>query len=424
MEAEGAETFLRQLAEAQLRHARTAGSLDDAIVRTHAVAAAFIATDVLTRPSAEDILADLDAAAALRHLAAGDGAQLLHALLWRPRRPPGVAPGVRPRLPPVQVRVSPVGRRLGPRGDGAGADLYLLALVAAPTRAWLTAATCGAPRAADLAAVDDGGREYKLGRAGGIIPVTPPPPPDAVWLDVTSGRQTVRVDLTAPCPAAEVDVSPLDLTPGERYLQWKAESLLSAPNPDRQARLLADLVAPLTAAGLVPHGSVVPGQLAALFAVLNVPGHALANRPESLPERWASLLASSSLAARQGPRDEPAGPPAAAHLTVAVPEVDHAAVTLAGLVTQGTKTTVFGQVTGVPTSFRAPAPGPPSWWLRDDRGQWHLIKAHSWSDDGFTTFEASVFPSLPPTVTRVEVYVTGGTMQARAALPLTWWARD
>lgn len=436
MESERAETYLRQLAEAQLRRARTAGNFMEAVERTHGVAAAFIATDVVSRPAAGEILADLRVAAAARHLAEPVGAQLLRSALQH-RRPPGIAPGVRPRLPPLPVRVIRVGRRLRLRADATDADLYLLALVATPVRAWLTAAAYGLPRVPGLTAVDDSGRTYRLGNASGMlyqsrssayegeIGITPAPPPDAAWLEITCGRQTVRIGLAPARAAVEAVTSPLGLTLGERYLQARAEWLLFAPNPARQAPLLAEVTAALTAVGMMPADSVLPGQLAALLAALKVPARSLPSLPGTLPERWASLLASPRPGAPgPGGDGEPGGPPAAAHLTAALPAADDGAVTLAGLITKGGRTTVFGQFTGVPASFRGDAALPPSWWLRDDGGQWHAITMRSWSEDGFTTFEASVLPPVRPAVTGVEVYVIGRTTEVRAALPLTWWARD
>ncbi|MBO0806187.1 MAG: hypothetical protein J2P25_24330, partial [Nocardiopsaceae bacterium] len=179
---------------------------------------------------------------------------------------------------------------------------------------------------------------------------------------------------------------------------------------------LASAVPAVRAVGVLPDGSLVPGQVAALAERLGAPGRMIAE-PGELPERWASLL-NDGLYVTGG------GPTAAAHLAAVLPEADGLAIHLAGLVTlPGMGTRIFGglRVEMPARGGQSPSPGQ-ALWLRDDRGSWHSVSLGGWSscEDGYS-FQAAVVPPVGPETSHIELYITGPTTEVRVASPLTWW---
>ncbi|HEX6452638.1 MAG TPA: hypothetical protein VF060_24660 [Trebonia sp.] len=398
-----------------------------------------------------------------------------------------------PEDPSEDVSVIPAGAVLRLRDD-ADEDIYLLSYVTTPGRAWLSVAartaeprlprrhasppsernagpqryvhkvppegttspnppgTMGTPggtrrrdtfAAGGLTAVDDAGRKYELYFSGGgghwylgRLTVSPTPPPGIAWLEVRCAGQSVRLDLTAAAPDADVTVRPVAGSAGEGYLLQRAEALLghaaAAGGTAGIAGLvvaemtgLASAVPALRAVGVLPGDSPVPGQLAALAERMGAPGPGrLIAEPGKLPERWAGVLdASGSGALRAadarsgGAGSTDADTIAAAHLTAVLPEADGLAVHLAGMVTLPDEgTLIFGGLRAWSTD------GGQSLWLRDGSGAWHAVSITGWSSNGSSyTFQAGVVPPVGPDVSHVEFYATGATTQVRAVIPLTWW---
>jgi hypothetical protein len=496
---EAPESYLRRFTEAQLRRlAAGETTAADCASRVDAVAAAFEGTGVLDGEQAEDIAADLDVALAARSpergtlLHAGRRAQVsalrgetgfarifARSAQMRAR---GIGEGGDGEDPPAQALVVPAGAVLRLRHNGVDEDVYLLSYVATSGRAWLSvAARTSEPRIPrrhasppstrnprvrqpspkpstfagnGLTAVDDAGRTYSLGFSGGgghwylgRLSVFPAPPPGVSWLEVRSGGESARLDLTARPPAAEVTVRAVARGAGEAYLLRRAESLLGFPGA--QAGLvaaevtgLASAVPALRAVGMLPDDSPIPGQLATLAERMGAPGRMIAE-PGELPERWAGVLdaggcpadadaggpiamavrgigstITGGMAMITGGMDaDDHGPVAAAHLAAVLPEADGVAVQLAGLVTlPGAGTLIFGGVRAWSKD------GGQSLWLRDDAGRWHAVSIRGWSSNGSSyTFQAAVVPPVGPDTSRVEFYVTGTTTEVRAAIPLTWW---
>jgi hypothetical protein len=482
MSTHDAEGYLRGFAEAQLRRL-AAGEVTaaDCASRVDAVAAAFEGTGVLDGELAADIAADLDVAIAAR---SPERPTLLHAGRRRQisalrgaagfarvfarsdqLRARGISEGGGPG-DPSPVSVVPAGAVLRVRDDGADEDIYLLSYVVTPGRAWLNvAARTTEPRVprrhasppsarnpgtarppgpgtfagGGMTAVDEAGRTYSLGFSGGggqwwlgRLSLAPAPPPGITRLEVRCGGQSCGLDLTAAPRRAENTVRSVAGSPGEAYLLRRAEGLLgNAEAPGGLAGLeaagLACAVPALRAVGLLPDGSPVPGQLAALAERLGAPGRLIAE-PGELPERWAGVLDAGVRAA--GPAADArgagtaradgtnaAGPVAAAYLSAVLPETDGLEIHLAGMVTLPDEgTLMFG-------GLRAESDdGGQSLWLRDDAGGWHAVSVRGWSSSGNSyTFQAAVEPPVGPETSRVEFYVTGATAEVRAVIPLTWW---
>jgi hypothetical protein len=491
--SEDPETYLRRFAEGQLR--RLAGgeaSAADCASRVDAVAAAFEGTGLLDRERAEAVAADLAVAFAARSperdtpLHAGRRAQVSalrgetglasmfarNPLFARNASPPGEAG------PSGEAVVVPVGAVLRLREDGRDEDVYLLSYVTVAGKAWLNVAVDGSRRQTPapggrtnvglagigggipvgghgarqrMTATDNAGRPYRLGFSGGgsqalslgQLSLQPVPPPGIAWLEVHCAGESVRIDLTATAPGAEVTVRSVAGNIGEAYLLRRAEILLTRPSRIAAAEVtgLASAVPALRAVGALPGDSPVPGQVAALAERMGAPGRAIA-APAELPERWADIAAARSAPAAAGGIGEAGGiggTVAAAWLSAVLPEADGLAIYLAGLATlPGNGTLIFGGLqvrTGndQPGDSRpedsqpgagqpAFSPGQAALWVRDDAGGWHSVAIRGWSRHGSSyTFRAAVEPPIGPGVSSVGFYVAGATTEIRAVIPLTWW---
>ncbi|HEY1698322.1 MAG TPA: hypothetical protein VGG75_01215 [Trebonia sp.] len=511
MSSESAETYLRLFAEDRLRHladgALTAAECDASV---GAVAAAFQATGVLDRARADEIASQFSVAIAARStetsLSPHQPRRTRAAVLRgsgrvsprhppRPGMPAGPAPGLAAQAGAAagasgRTRVVPVGAVLRTQGGGqagdsttASEDIYLLAYVAIPGRAWLDVAArtsepparrpasppsgrnAGARKArpstfagGGMTATDNDGQRYTLGFSGGggtwylgRLTLSPPPPPALEWLDISCGGRTVRADLRAQPPEAECHVRKPDATAGEAYLLRRAEAILFRPaRAATEATGLASIVPALRAVGALPARSEVPGQVAALLKRLAVPGPAIA-APGGLPARWAAVLAARASAARDpATRDSAAGSSAApggggdeggaaddhaltaAHVAAVLPAADGIAVTLTGLITRAAEgTVIFGALQERPPDSALEERPPDSrWqerismWLADETGAWHSVTVSGWSSNARgCTFTADVVPPLTPTTTTttIEFYVTSPETEVRAAIPVTWW---
>lgn len=448
MDSERAETYLRDLAEAELRRARDAKGSE--MPRVHAVAAAFTGIGALERARADSIVEEFISALALRSL--GDE--------WHLRRPLPPDRGAPPAPEPVSV--TPIGELLELREGESDMDVYLLAAITTPSVTCLTTGILskakgslpqrrrprdpgpplpgslspfaalmplsGVPR--DLVAVDDSGRAYNLFFGGGgdlswhagqftLMGSRRSGMPETVaWLDVGCEENSIRLDLTARPPAAPVTTTPRAHGDGERFLLVRTEAVL-AHSWDIRDDLpeVTAMVTALRAIEALPEESPLPGQIAALRKRHKLPGADLADTPAALPDRWVTaLLARERRGSTAHP--DPAGPPAAAHLSVVFPEVDQITTVLAGLVTAQGQTTLHGAFFG---HLEANYADGPSIWLRDDTGQWHVATPGSWNDGGVIVFHARVLPPVTPAVKAMEVLIITRTADLGALVPLTWW---
>jgi hypothetical protein len=313
MNREGAETYLRLLAEAAIRRARSAsqehglaGSADLGGHRTRLklVGQALAAVGALDSGPLEDILVDFNLAMAVRaSSAAGPGrGQALAASLafhgqpvqqlpmtWAVRlglgRDPaasgpagpgaGPAPGETGPGDGAEDRFVPVGLKVPFRDTDASGELFLMSFTRTRAGARFFAVwNIRAPAWRDISLIpvseftvtDDRGARYGLefapsGDSGWTseVIVCPAPPPGARWLDITApGSTTVRAGLGPADPDGpqnRAQISETDTSPGEHLLVMIGERLLAAVpdqprNPWRQATAVAPPALRHMAAGL------------------------------------------------------------------------------------------------------------------------------------------------------------------------------
>jgi hypothetical protein len=472
MNRERAETYLRQLAEAELRRART---LPAALVRTRQdtarltlAAQALVAVGAVDAGTADEIRAGFDLAVAIwqpgqvNQARAGqrglspDAQMRLARLMHRPpRRAATAAPPVsglsagHPRPPPPRAsrRAVPVGQVIRLRDDDVRRELLVVAYVQSADGARFTTAGWPFRPFTPFTAADDRGASYQIGFGGEMRPrellLRPDPSHQIRWLDLITapGESAIRIDLDPPIPVPEVTVTRNATSSGEllldviaaRILTWAASSPGNAGQPaattaDLRALVCdgpGDIVAALHAAGGLSPASRVPGQLAGLCARLGIPGHGITAPPAGdLPERWRSMLTSSH---RREPQAGP-GPAILAATVAKLPELDGAQIAILGLHHGERSTIVHMLASGVTLEgdwqyARAVRPLP-ALWIRDSNGRWHATSTNGvspmWGDPREVMVWLAVMPPLDRGTAWIEVVATGSSAEVRARLPLSW----
>ena len=275
---ERAETYLRLLAEAELRRVgdqlrrldiaakdiwadpgmtpfRTSESATWKVVRAGRI---LVAAGMLDQDCLDHLAADLHAAIKVRSrlLLNWDRRRgMLHRTIFEP-------PVSRPSRGAIQaMQVAPIGGALRVHGDRAPWTLHLLSLVRTETEALITVAmrmhwppdgssadlelTGAGPHHMpyeQLWAVDDQGTRYAVrfegGRGGtvtwlGIARLSPVPPRDVRQLDlIGDGTRLIRLPLGPSAPAghqaALPAAEPVAIGPGERLLVLEAERILAS----------------------------------------------------------------------------------------------------------------------------------------------------------------------------------------------------
>ena len=272
-----------------------------------------------------------------------------------------------------------------------------------------------------------------------ILCLYPDPPRDLSWLDLatTPGEPAVRIDLATPPPAAAT-ISQITGSPAEQLLNDLAIRLLATgaifpqdililltemalarpgPLPDTVGGL-GDIIAALQASGALAPASLVPGQLAALCARLNLTGRGITVPPgRDLPERWLSMLTHGQ---RTTAQTAPAAGCAAA--AAALPDLDGIRLSVLGLASSDDGTILHAYAGGM---MRSAYYGPPEHnlapaiWIRDSRGRWHATRVTSYHE-GDVTMRLQIVPPLSHRTAQLEVILTGHSAEARATLPLPW----
>jgi len=316
MNREGAETFLRLLAETGIRGPMTpaprmpwsadapAGSTGQLLVTA---AQALIAVQALDGETAEQILTDFDLAAIVRpgqpqpapvapaRAARPRPGQLRFTIPRRYRLPPalGTTPSTPPRPGGIE-RFVPVGVSVPFGDDEFTGELHLLcyahlasgALFAATWSIRQSAAPYVAFRAHPRVLTwrftisDDRGRRYDLDTTGSDDPASadliwlrPDPPPDIGWLEFSSpGTSPVRVELAA-AAGVEPEVSEARLSAGEQLLIMIAGRLMAlaahVPQDQRSRPVLTSWPGPAPRSALAPRPvPASPGALDATAAGL------------------------------------------------------------------------------------------------------------------------------------------------------------
>jgi hypothetical protein len=305
MNREGAETYLRLLAEAELRGPMVPARRQPwagpggSTARLTAVAQALTAVRALDFETVEDILADFDLAVSVRQPAdrhrSGSGAvgprpgrllfpspgmlarrSRLAALSRRePARAPQPGPGPGPGGPD---RLVPVGLTVPYRDEGLSGEMFLMVFAhtgagAQFTMVWQTHSRYDPERDPihpgllpfeRFTVTDDRGGRYQLdfARSGGPewagdVSLRPEPPGDIRWLDISApDGPVIRVELDQGTAEAagggaeaagggELAVSETKLSPGEHLLVMLAERLLTvAPEFPHALRMQLAAITP------------------------------------------------------------------------------------------------------------------------------------------------------------------------------------
>lgn len=471
-----AETYLRQVAEAELRRATSdpaqpspserhpgAGGLVMHSRRMERVAYALISVGAVERSVAEAVDDDFGIALAVRPSdqppPASQAWMTAHRQVVRRARqvlassmPVSPAPPGNPPGPPggqVLHRIAPAGTMLPVSADDERGELYLLsyshsgagARFTAVGRSRIHAFHPGIFRLDRLAATDDKGNSYGFvfngesdgGEWIGELTLCPEPPPDIRWLDVESGHTTRRIGLGPESAPPAVTLTRDTHTPGEHFLHGIAAQVLASLSaglgdlsrqvtefrprlPGQVTQGIGDIVAALQAAGVLSPLSPVPGQLVTLCESLGIAGHGIAASPaRDLPEPWLSMLAHVN---RRRPRAAPAAA-GCAGAALALPELDGIRLRVLGLRGGADGTVLHVRASGVRGDGRDAVL--PLIWMRDQSGRWHTTRKNlsGMRHDGELSACLDVVPPLGRDST-VELLVAGWSAQVRATLPLRW----
>jgi hypothetical protein len=481
MNRERAETFLRLLAETELRAAYEGAFVSNApwlgdspgtnLGRLARVSQALTAVHALDPAVAQYVLADFAIALSVRQHSDPSPVLLtrpamargrLYARAWPGPPDPGLAgPGAVGRGSVGPDCYVPLGLTVPFRHEDVSGEVSLLSYAhtssgARFTVTWRTRKPVGqglmgqhfaGPVIPRLLTVSDdrgGGYQLEFGFTdwAGQIRLRPDPPDGLRWLELSApGQKPVRIRLGEPDPrwadGAGPRVTPTDLSTGEQMLTVFADRLLMAAGehgPDlRQTAYfrgplhlmtagLGDVVAALEAAEVLPPRSQVPGQLAALCASLSITGHGLTAPPgPELPERWLSLLSHYQ---RRKPDVAPARE-GHVPLAVALPEFDGMRLALLGLHNADGQTIMHLLVNGLPEDDGT---GPPllenlpvSVWVRDSGGRWHVAGVEGVQvADGERWLRMKLRPALARSTPWIDVLVAGRSAEVCATLPLDW----
>ncbi len=465
-----AETYLRLLAEAELRRAQveaTSGAGPGqrrGSQRLQAVASVLATVGALPVSVAESVINDHSVALAAR--------SFLPAPMLLPAQPgslgpmsvggtvsPGQSPGpagspVSRGPAPVGVTARLVGVMLALDDGSASGELHLLAMVSSPGQVVLTMVAYGAPVAGTtrhlpmarlpfqaLSAVDDHGATHGLGANGeahqdcweGKLVLDSGSASLPRWLDIFSqtGGRAVRADLTAPSTVCMVAVEGAPAaTTGERLLEAAGEVMLGQSGMMARVQgavMLGDLDVvreALEIAGELPEASGAIGHLASLARTLGIEVPKLAGGisqgKAGLPERWASVLVDRG---RKAPRR---GPEGLLPVAVVLPELEGATFALAGLRSTEDHFSLHVCCFGwqpAQTGFRRGWGGDLSfsWWAQDSNGQWHVGAPAGWGSAGsMADMRLHFVPPLDASAKWLELVVTGRESLVKARFALEW----
>jgi hypothetical protein len=430
MDSERAETFLRLLTEAELRHAAQPDRQ-----RLTEVGEALITVGALDRAAAAAIEADFELAIAAREprqeprQAPGTVYRNVYS------RPPGrtTAAAAPPSVPGLLV---PLDTRLPITSDQWTGELRLLAFLQDTGGAWFAAHArmtgtqpaarpgrwyrpLGMDPARGLSMIDDAGYEYGLGMLSsgsaeprefpGQMHVQPSPRRRLRWVEIAQlGAPAIRIGLDQATAGPAITVTGVERTPAECLLDQYAAGILASR--DRPAAL-GDILAAMEAAAALPSLSPLPGQLARLCERHGVTGHGISAAPvaeEKLPERW---LSDQERPTTPWPQRQ------AAAAVAALPELDGVRLDIIG-VTSSDRSTLL-HLHAEDDAMQVLGSGP-AFWIRDQRGGWHAThRAGGRTGNGHAFLQLSIWPPLNMAST-IDVFACGRSAEVRVTLPLNW----
>jgi hypothetical protein len=470
VDTEQGETYLRVLAEAELRHTldlpREPDSGDQAPVasclsRWRCVASALTAVGAVEAVVVDAIEHDLEAAFAVRHrltmsLLRGRARSADRLLGTAQAAAPPHSRPLGPGAGPAEsVQVMPIGRRLLVRLRDDTAEVCLISLTRTVDREIFAVTARVDDRPAErsfhhpfdqLEAVDEAGNSYRMSFAGpfreggaeGWLTISRAVPPELGWLELHSGPDTprLRVDITAPPTPAKVTMEPAEAAgAGERMLDSIAADLLATLGTPHRRKVSPDeSVTALEETGVLAPGSPATSRLAELCRQGGFDGGSglvdalMAGRvsPCELPDPWANVLACY----RGG--DQPTAREGIAVIAVALPESEEGVrFVVTGLTTHPDHTILAGIVLGLSGDHthshdcRCWIEWFP-WWIRDNEGQWHVAAFERFMSrqPESATFCLCVVPPVPASVTGLDVIITGPSRRVRLRLPVGWMAAD
>jgi hypothetical protein len=413
------------------------------LLRIAALGRALAAAGAIDDATAAEVLADLQAALAIRSLIPKE--KLLQgpdSLIRRFASPyfPGervVPPATSPAAP---LRLVPVGMVAACEVEHQRVRMYLGSMVVEGNSATLSinarlapgrTARKPLPVAWDVlnscTATDDQGNTYGMQFSGGgdednwtgMLHIRPVPPGAIRWLDFgLPGTDPVRLRIdTAPpsFPTTKVAL-PADQA-ADRYLDAQTVDLLvtddegGAKDPgvawDALGLLAAGVVSPLNPA--LRRLAAVASRLG-----LELPEPLAAIPPEPLPDDWLSLLA------RLGSYHGPTGAiPVAAH----IPELDGAQCAIADIQSSPEAATFKVHARGWPE----PRNSRPLWrelfrWTaRDDVGGWYVTTVEGWSyHDKSADLTLALRPPIDPAARQLTIILTSRTGEVSVSVPLDW----
>jgi|SRR5271157_2947449 len=472
MNREDAETYLRLLAEAELRDPlsvrapASAGAPSVTVpIKVTRVAWALTAVGALSRETAEDVLADVGLALAVRHRPEPAGPPTVRRRIRRRTTAAPLTRGTGSASAGTPDRHVPVGRTLPFHDSMVSGQLDLISFShtargARFTVSWRIRNLLG-PSPAEwpffqFIARDDRGHRYRpdfqmVGHPEAVcyLSLDPEPPRDMRWLDVTApGEAAVRITLEregAGIPdGAEAQVTETGLSSAEHLLNQIGHRLLAIAPQDLAAGPVSNIatglgetVAALEAAEALSPLSPVPGRLAALCAGLSVSGHRITAPPaRDLPEPWFSLLAHYL---RRKPDTVPAHD-GFATMTAVLPELDGIRLVLLGVHNGDGRSWLHAQAAGRLLDeqygpFGLDASFPFSVWIGDSGGRWHAAPPAYWFPDsgshlaiggrqpggaGERALTLRLVPPLARSTPWIKVLVCGRSAEVQARLPLRW----
>jgi hypothetical protein len=481
--AAAAETYLRLIAEAELRHRPVLSGPGPHPHRVWLAAATLAAAGVIAPDVAWQVTSEFETGAGLRSGNLGPVISGLHQPHWAGRgsghtgagqvraaqrgprpaggtggRQPGTSPaGGKPAAPTV-VQVGAT-LPLPPEQEGWYGEFCLLSLARTDSHAALAVAArwAGQTRRAagprpghapyfEVGAVDDQGVRYRLslwdmGAHGDRewwdchLGLHPAPAPGTRWLEIGPGAQgqRVRIDLAAPPGTAQIVTGQVPpASPVARLVDQMGDDLLGleSAGTGASARLesrVRQVIEDLIGAGALRADDPAVLRLAGLGWRLGVDlGLGGPVPARALPPAWVSLLA-------DGHAHD--GPDAVAPFTAGLPEIGGARFALAGLRSARGGATLHVMSSGWKPEGHGwlvqgtrPGDGPLdlslSWRARDSTGRWHVVSGMSRGSAAQTGGMIKMYltPPLHPAATALDVIVTGPASQIRATVPLAWAA--